>query len=65
MKYGIPEFRLPNAIVDYEIDGLRKMGVDFEKDIIIGKTLTYDALLEAFREEERFAPGRFLTELEG
>ncbi len=44
LKYGIPEFRLPNAIVDYEIDGLRKMGVDFEKDIIIGKTLTYDDL---------------------
>ena len=46
LKYGIPEFRLPNAIVDYEIDGLRKMGVDFEKDIIIGKTLTYDDLHE-------------------
>lgn len=44
LKYGIPEFRLPNSIVDYEIDGLRKMGVDFEKDIIIGKTLTYDDL---------------------
>ncbi len=44
LKYGIPEFRLPNAIVDNEIDGLRKMGVKFEKDCIIGKTLTYDDL---------------------
>ncbi len=44
LKYGIPEFRLPNNIVDNEIDGLRKMGVKFEKDCIIGKTLTYDDL---------------------
>ena len=46
LKYGIPEFRLPNRIVDVEIDGLRKMGVDFEKDCIIGKTLSYDDLHE-------------------
>lgn len=44
LKYGIPEFRLPNRIVDVEIDGLRKMGVDFEKDCIVGKTLSYDDL---------------------
>lgn len=44
LKYGIPEFRLPNAIVDYEIDGLRKMGVTFVKNVLIGKTLTYDDL---------------------
>lgn len=44
LKYGIPEFRLPNSIVDYEIDGLRKMGVEFVKDCIIGKTLSYDDL---------------------
>ncbi len=46
LKYGIPEFRLPNSIVDFEIEGLRKLGVDFQKDIIIGKTLTYDDLHE-------------------
>ena len=40
LKYGIPEFRLPNAIVDVEIEGLRKMGVTFVKDCIIGKTIT-------------------------
>ena len=44
LKYGIPEFRLPNAIVDVEIDNLRKMGVTFHKDVIIGKTLTMDDL---------------------
>ena len=46
LKYGIPEFRLPNAIVDVEIDNLRKMGVKFITDCIIGKTLTYDDLHE-------------------
>ena len=40
LKYGIPEFRLPNKIVDVEIDNLRKMGVEFRKDCIIGKTVT-------------------------
>lgn len=44
LKYGIPEFRLPNAVVDVEIDGLRSMGVKFEKNCIIGKTLSYDDL---------------------
>lgn len=46
LKYGIPEFRLPNAIVDVEIDNLRKMGVEFISDCIIGKTLTYEDLHE-------------------
>ena len=46
LKYGIPEFRLPNSIVDVEIDGLRKMGVEFITDCIIGKTLTYEDLHE-------------------
>ncbi|MCF0189668.1 MAG: NADPH-dependent glutamate synthase [Marinilabiliaceae bacterium] len=44
LKYGIPEFRLPNAIVDVEIDNLRKMGVKFESDFIVGKTATMDDL---------------------
>ena len=44
LVHGIPEFRLPNSIVDYEIDGLKALGVKFEKDVIIGKTLTYDDL---------------------
>ncbi len=46
LKYGIPEFRLPNAIVDVEIDNLRRMGVLFRKNTIIGKTLSMDDLKE-------------------
>ncbi len=44
LKYGIPEFRLPNKIVDVEIDGLRKMGVEFVTNCIVGKTISYDDL---------------------
>ena len=44
LKYGIPEFRLPNYIVDKEIDGLRALGVQFHTDTIIGKTITVDEL---------------------
>lgn len=40
LKYGIPEFRLPNRIVEAEIDNLRKMGVHFQTDVIIGKTIS-------------------------
>ncbi len=40
LKYGIPEFRLPNAIVDVEIENLRKMGVHFQTDCIVGKTIS-------------------------
>src|SRR5574344_145001 len=46
LKYGIPEFRLPNRIVDVEIENLKKMGVKFVKDCIIGKTLTVEELEE-------------------
>lgn len=44
LKYGIPEFRLPNKIVDVEIEGLRKMGVKFMTNCIVGKTISYDDL---------------------
>ena len=44
LKYGIPEFRLPNRIVDVEIENLKKMGVIFTTDCIIGKTITTDQL---------------------
>ena len=46
LKYGIPEFRLPNAIVDTEIDGLRALGVQFHTDTIIGKTISIKELEE-------------------
>lgn len=44
LKYGIPEFRLPNKIVDVEINNLEKMGVKFIKNCIVGKTITVDDL---------------------
>jgi len=44
LKYGIPEFRLPNRIVDFEIQNLEKIGVKFVKDCIIGKTVTVKEL---------------------
>jgi len=44
LKYGIPEFRLPNKIVDVEIENLKKMGVKFITDCIIGKTISVEQL---------------------
>lgn len=44
LKYGIPEFRLPNRIVDVEIDNLRKLGVEFHTDCIVGKTILVEDL---------------------
>lgn len=46
LKYGIPEFRLPNSVVEAEIDALRAEGVYFVKDCVIGKTISYDQLHE-------------------
>ena len=46
LKYGIPEIRLPNKIVDVEINNLAQMGVTFVKDCIIGKTLSVEQLEE-------------------
>ena len=44
LKYGIPEFRLPNKIVDVEIENLSKMGVHFQTDVIVGKTISVEEL---------------------
>ncbi len=46
LKYGIPEFRLPNAIVDVEIENLQEMGVKFITDCIVGKTISVKDLEE-------------------
>ncbi|MFP4077601.1 MAG: NADPH-dependent glutamate synthase [Candidatus Izemoplasmataceae bacterium] len=46
LRYGIPDFRLPKAIVDEEINNLKTMGVEFVKNAIIGKTLTIPQLFE-------------------
>lgn len=47
LKYGIPEFRLPNKIVDVEIENLKKMGVHFQTDCIVGKTISVEQLEES------------------
>lgn len=44
LKYGIPEFCLPNEIVDYEIERLKKLGIEFVKDSFVGKTISYQEL---------------------
>ncbi|MDI6893393.1 MAG: NADPH-dependent glutamate synthase [Bacillota bacterium] len=44
LMYGIPEFRLPKAVVQAEIDGLRALGVEIRTDAVVGKTLTVDDL---------------------
>lgn len=46
LKYGIPEFCLPNHVVDNEIEKLKRIGVEFRKDIYIGKTYSYEDLFE-------------------
>ncbi|MDR2739344.1 MAG: NADPH-dependent glutamate synthase [Treponema sp.] len=46
MVYGIPEFRLPKAIVQAEVDGLKKMGVDIETNFLVGRTRTIRELLD-------------------
>ncbi len=46
LQYGIPEFRLPKHIVDYEIDNLRELGVDIVVNCLVGRTVTMDELIE-------------------
>ena len=48
LRYGIPEFRLPKAIVDREVENLRNLGVVIECNVIVGRTLTVDQLAEEF-----------------
>ncbi|MGA3126441.1 MAG: NADPH-dependent glutamate synthase [Candidatus Korobacteraceae bacterium] len=46
LVYGIPEFRLPKVIVKGEVDNLRKMGVEFETNVVVGKSVTIDELMQ-------------------
>lgn len=46
LSYGIPEFRLPKSVVEKEVDKLRRLGVDIELDMVIGKVLSVDELFE-------------------
>lgn len=44
LRYGIPEFRLPNDVVDFELEQMKKLGVKFETNTIVGKTMSYEDL---------------------
>lgn len=46
LVYGIPEFRLPKRIIREQVDYMRKMGVEFETDVVVGRTVTIDELME-------------------
>jgi len=48
LRYGIPEFRLPKRIVDAEVENLRRLGVEVECDVIVGRTLTVQELMGDF-----------------
>jgi glutamate synthase (NADPH) small chain len=48
LVYGIPEFRLPKTIVEYEVNALQNLGVKFEKNVVIGQTLSLDDLLHEY-----------------
>ena len=54
LVYGIPEFRLPKDIVKKEIDGLKELGVEIETNVVIGKTITVDELVEEYGFEAVF-----------
>jgi glutamate synthase (NADPH/NADH) small chain len=46
LVYGIPEFRLPKHIVREEVDNLRRLGVEFQTNVVVGRTVTVDELLQ-------------------
>jgi len=46
LVYGIPEFRLPKQIICQQVDYMRAMGVEFETDVVVGRTVTIDELME-------------------
>ncbi|MEE1002939.1 MAG: NADPH-dependent glutamate synthase [Acutalibacteraceae bacterium] len=54
LVYGIPEFRLPKSIVAKEVDTLKKLGVEIETNVVIGKTITIDELMEEYGFEAVF-----------
>lgn len=62
LSYGIPEFRLPKAIVRQEVEDLKKLGVDFETDMVIGKVLTIPELFQRGYETVFIASGAGLPQ---
>ncbi len=54
LVYGIPEFRLPKSIVQKEVDGLKDLGVKIETNVVVGRSITIDELMEQFGFEAVF-----------
>ncbi len=48
LVYGIPEFRLPKSIVQKEVDGLKALGVDIETNVVVGRSISVDEILEKY-----------------
>ncbi len=65
LSYGIPEFRLPKAIVNQEVDNLRALGVDIQTDMVIGKVLTIDELFDMGNEAVFIGSGAGLPRFMG
>ena len=65
LVYGIPEFRLPKSIVAKEVDTLKKLGVNIETNVVIGKTLTVDELFEMGHEAVFIGSGAGLPNFMG
>ena len=66
LMYGIPEFRLPKDIVQHEVEGLKELGVDIECNMVIGKVLTVDELMNDYGFEAIYiASGAGLPRLYG
>ena len=49
LSYGIPEFRLPKKLVQSEVDGVAALGVDFQTNVVVGRSITIDELQEQDR----------------
>ncbi len=54
LVYGIPEFRLPKSIVQKEVDGLKELGVKIETNVVVGRSITIDELMDEFKFEAVF-----------
>ena len=65
LSYGIPEFRLPKAIVNREVENLKALGVDIQTDMVIGKVLTVDELFEMGNEAVFIGSGAGLPRFMG
>ncbi|MFR1170337.1 MAG: FAD-dependent oxidoreductase, partial [Coprobacillus cateniformis] len=65
LSYGIPEFRLPKALVQQEVDGVAQMGVDFQTNVVVGRSITIDELQEQGYEAIFVGSGAGLPRFQG